>query len=205
MKKIILALCSFFLFGTTFAQVLSTTAEGNYDFVTEHALIGIVFDYSEAVVNDIETMEGYIESHRENLEMMEGEKSGKKWEAGWRETLDAVENDYVAVLKDEVGKKSGLKFEKDAETDVIGTFKMTRMTNPHGMGSICEIDATLTFTDKDGTVLAVEEYKSFQGKPSGMMGIYTMGDGFKLGSCYKTAAAVLGKKMYNLYFDKKKK
>lgn len=205
MKKIFLAVLSFFFLGGISAQVLSITAEGDYDFVTEHEGIGIVFDYTEAVVNSIESMEDFIESNRENLEMMDGEKAGKKWEEGWRETLADVQKDFIAVLNDEIGKKSGLKFEDGDETDVIGTFKLLRMDNPHGMGSICEIDAVLTFTNEDGDTLAVEEYNNFQGKPSGMMGIYTMGDGFKLGSCYKTAAAVLGKKLYNLYFDKKKK
>jgi hypothetical protein len=95
-----------------------------------------------------------------------------------------------------------LQFEKDAKTPVYGVFKCTSMTNGKGLGSTCTISGTLTFYDENGNVLAVEDYKSVTGNPSGMMGVYTMGDGFKLNSCYKKAAVPLGKKLYNQYFKK---
>lgn len=206
MKNIVLlAACLMFSFGA-FAQSYSTTTEGNYDFVTKNPRVGIVFDYSEAEMNGTEGgIEAYISEHTRNLEEMESKKTANKWEKGFRETITKTAGEFPIILNDEVGKKSGVRFEMSDKTPVVGTFKVSYYENDKGMGSICTLAGTLTFRDKEGNVLAVEEYKKTKGSPSGKMGIYTIGDSYKIGTCVKRMAAPLGKKLKKKYFSKKKK
>jgi hypothetical protein len=206
MKNLGILLSTMLLAGLTFAQIASSTVEGNYDFVKNQSLIGITFDYSKAKVNGFDGMEAYVDANVAELTMMENEKEGKKWAEGWFESYDVAGDEFIAVLNDEIGgKKSGLKFEKNAKSAVYGVFEFSEFTNGKGFGSVCTISGTLTFYDANKKTLAVEDYKSVVGNPSGMMGMFTLGDGYKLNSCYKKAAVRLGKKLYNQYFDKNKK
>ena len=58
--------------------------------------------------------------------------------------------------------------------------------------------------NKDRNVLAVEVYNNLRGKPNGMSVIYTIEDGFKLGTSYKTGAFFLVKNYIKAILQKKK-
>ena len=211
MKKINLLVLMLAATLFSFAQY-STTTEGNYDFVPENSLIGITFEYT-GLINGFEGMEKYVDFRYQDIELMKKEKDAIKWKEGWEETITNANNEFVLVLNDEIGKKSGVKFELGAKTDVHGVMVIEDLTLPMddgknmmlggGANAFAVMSGTLTFYDADDNVLSVEEYKNIQGLPSTSM--YTMGDGFKINSCYKKAAKPLGRKLYKLYFDKKKK
>ncbi len=199
---VLLSTCLLFSF-STMAQYYSTTTEGDYDFVPKQSKIGIVFDYSEAEMNGTEGgLDAYVAEHTKNLEEMEDKKTADKWEKGFLATIEKTAGEFPIILNDEIGKKAGVKFEQTDKADIVGTFKVTYYDNDKGMGSICTMAGVLTFKDSDGNVLAVEEYKKTKGNPSGKMGIYTIGDSYKIGSCIKKMASPLGKKLKKKYFSK---
>lgn len=210
---VLLTTCLMFSFGA-FAQSYSTTVEGNYDFVPKKTKIGIVFDYSEAEMNGTEGgLEAYIAEHAKNLEEMESKKKADKWEKGFRETIEKTAAEFPIILNDEIGKKAKVRFEPTSKASVVGTFKVNYYENDKGLGSFCTMSGTLTFRDKEGNVLAVEEYKKTKGGVAGGGGrgfgaigaAATSGDGYKIGSCIKKMARPLGKKLKKKYFSKKKK
>ena len=211
MKKIKLVLLMLTMGMLSFAQY-STTTEGDYDFVPNQTLIGISFEYT-GLVNGFEGMEAYVDYRYQDIELMKKEKDAIKWKEGWEETIANANNEFVLVLNDELVKKSPTKFGLNAETEVYGVMVIEELTLPMddgkslmmggGANAFATMSGKLSFYDADGNVLAVEEYKNIAGIPSTSM--YTMGDGFKINSCYKKAAKPLGRKLYKTYFDKKKK